>query len=661
MENTTLINITIIFAVSLPVLYLFLRLNLPSLLAFLCAGIALGPYGLGIIKSISEVNVLAEIGVVLLLFTIGIEFSLSNLQKIKRSVIIAGSVQMLSTIAIGFSISSAFGYSPKKALFFGFLVVMSSTAIVFKLLQERAELESPHGMNAAAILIFQDLMVVPLILIIPYLSDTSFVSNESILLVFVKAFIVTASIIAVARWVIPKVLYFAVKTRSRELFLLLIAVICLSTAWITHAIGLSPALGAFIAGLVISESEYSHEAIGNIMPFKDLFTGLFFVSVGMLTDLRALIEYPLCILFIIAGIIIVKSVLASIGVIILGYPIRTALLCGAYLAQIGEFSFLLAKIGYDRTIIGQQEYQLFILIVVIAMSLTPFIMAASPHVADAVQRIPFLKNRIDHQPIEEIPQLTHHLIIVGFGINGRNVAKAAKLAGIKYIIVEMNPTTVRKEKEAGENIFFGDASHEAVLAHAGIGQAKVLVVAIADHGATLRIAKLARRLNPNLYIIIRTRFLHDLPHLYSLGADEVIPEEYETSIEIFSRVLSKYLVPRQEIEKLIATIRAEGYQMFRSLSLTSDAKQAFVNIPHLEIARFSICERSPLAGKTLRDIALRTKYGITVVAIEREGTLIVNPSAHEMLRVGERVFIMGNRAQIESIYHLFEEGTLCEG
>jgi CPA2 family monovalent cation:H+ antiporter-2 len=662
MENTTLLNITIIFAVSLPVLYVFLRLKLPSILGFLFTGIALGPYGFGIIRSVSEVEVLAEIGVVLLLFTIGIEFSLSNLLKIKRSVLIAGTFQMLTTIAAGFVAAMLCGFSIKKAFFIGFLVVMSSTAIVFKLLQERAELASPHGMNSAAILIFQDLMVVPLILIVPYLAEGGLSGEGSLLVVLAKALTIIGIMIIAARWIIPKVLYFTVKTRSSELFLLLITVICLATAWLTHAAGLSPALGAFMAGLIISESEYSHEAIGNIVPFKDAFTGLFFVSVGMLADIRIVFHFPVIVPAIVFSIIVIKALLTGVGVLVLGYPMRTALLTGLYLAQIGEFSFILARIGHEKNIIMQNEYQLFIIIVVVAMGLTPFFIKYSVPVVNFLQKLHFMQYRTvpAHPEEDDAIPLSEHLIIVGYGVNGRNLAKAAKFAGIAYVIIEMNPDTVRKEKESGENIFFGDASHEAVLEHAGIQEAKVMVVAIADHAATLRITKIARGVNPDLYIIIRTRFFQDVPAIYALGANEVIPEEYETSIEIFSRVLSKYLLPRQDIEKMVALIRSEGYGMLRSLSLPDDGKQTLVNIPELEITRIGVCAGSMFDGKTLQELHLRMKYGITILAIERAGTVIANPDSEEKLLAGDMLIVMGNRTMISSIYHLFDEGAFCE-
>ncbi len=663
MENVLLINITLIFAVSIPVLFFFLRLKLPSILGFLITGLVLGPYGLGLIQKVKEVEVLAEIGVVLLLFTIGIEFSLSNLMKIKRTVLVAGTVQFVVTTGAVFLLAVGAGFAMEKSLFLGFLAVLSSTAIVFKLLQEKAELGSPQGMTSAGILIFQDLMVVPLIVVVPYLSSTPVTTGQSIWLVLAKAAGLVAVMLAAARWVIPKVLYFTVKTRSRELFLLLITVICLATAWLTHAAGLSPALGAFMAGLIISASEYSHEAIGNIIPFKDAFTGLFFVSVGMLVDVRVVTHYPLLIPLIILIVLLIKTVATGISVLVLGYPIRTALLTGLYLAQVGEFPFVLAKLGLDNRIISGVEYQVFLIVVVVTMGLTPFLMMGAPHLAGALMKLSMFgkPRKLDVKDDDAIRVYDGHLIIVGYGINGKNVARAARYAGIDYVIIEMNADTVKREKEAGENIFFGDATHEAVLEHAGIHAARVMVVAIADHAATLRITKTARGLSKELYVIIRTRFFQDVQTIYGLGADEVIPEEYETSIEIFSRVLSRFMVPRQDIEKLVGEVRSEGYEMFRSLSIGDGAINALkVHIPDQEISRISVCPGSYIDGKTLSGLDLRAKYGVTVLAVERDGAVIANPGGDESLRSGDMLVIMGNRANMSGQAQLFNEGAFCE-
>jgi CPA2 family monovalent cation:H+ antiporter-2 len=518
-------------------------------------------------------------------------------------------------------------------------------------------------MTSAAILIFQDLMVVPLILIVPYLADDGGTSGDSILLTIAKAVALVAVMIVSAKWVIPKILYFTVKTRSRELFLLLITVICLATAWLTHAAGLSPALGAFMAGLIISESEYSHEAIGNIIPFKDIFTGLFFVSVGMLVDVKVIIQYPLLIPGIVAAVLVIKTIITGAGVLILGYPARTALLTGLYIAQVGEFPFILAKLGMDSKIISGIEYQIFLIVVVVTMGITPFLMIGAPRIVSAVLSLPFL--RVHGQtPLSDVNSdpvpFSGHLIIVGFGINGKNVARAARFAGIDYVIIEMNADTVKREKAAGENIFFGDATHDAILEHAGIHRARVMVVAIADHAATLRITKTARGINRDLYIIIRTRFFLDVKTIYGLGADEVIPEEYETSIEIFSRVLSKYLVPHQEIEKLVADVRSEGYEMFRSLSTGKEGSTSLgINIPDLEISRIAVCQGSTLDGKTLGEVNLRSEYGITVLAVERKKSVTANPGGDIKLHSGDLLVIMGNRSRVTGMYHLFNSGSLC--
>lgn len=662
MNYQILKDITVIFALSIPVIFIFLKLGLPSILGFLITGIVCGPHGLGLIQSAHEVEVLAEIGVVLLLFTIGIEFSLGSLRKIGRSVLAGGSLQVGITIAAVYAIAKAFDQSHGKALFFGFLVALSSTAIVLKLLQERAEIDSPHGMNAVAMLIFQDLMVVPLILIVPYLSDSPATPGDPVLVTAAKAAAFILIMVVGAKWVIPGGLYLAAKTRSRELFLLVVTVICLSTAWLTYAVGLSPALGAFLAGLIISESDYGHEAIGNMLPFRDAFTSFFFVSVGMLVDLAVITGNPGLVAVFVAGIIFLKTVISALAVFILRYPVRTALLAGFSLAQVGEFSFILSKMGVSERIISQTEYQVFLAVTAMTMGLTPFMVVLAPRVTAFLDTVslPRLLNRGALPPRGESYKMSGHLVIVGFGVNGRNLAKAAKFAGIDCVIIEMNADTVRREKLAGENIFFGDATHEAVLDHAAVRNARVMVVAIADPAATRRIAATARAMSGELYIIIRTRFFKDMESLYNLGADEVIPEEFETSVEIFSRVLSKYMIPRHDIEMLVSEVRSEGYEMFRSLSLRKNDLQG-LNIPlhDLEVARLAVCEGSAVAGKTLAETMMRTEHGVTILAIRRGESVIPNPRGETELLPGDHLYILGSRGAIAGTGGLLSGSNSC--
>jgi CPA2 family monovalent cation:H+ antiporter-2 len=328
---------------------------------------------------------------------------------------------------------------------------------------------------------------------------------------------------------------------------------CFGIAWLTYLAGLSLALGAFLAGLIISESEYGHHALGNIVPFRDVFTSLFFVSIGMLLDLGFLIKHPDQVALITVAVIIAKTLIATIAVLFLGFPLRTAIIVGLTLCQVGEFSFILAKVGVDYGLLVGDTFQLFLAVAVITMGVTPFIMALAPRVANAALRLPLpakLKTGFSSKSESVSEHKTHeledHLIIVGYGLSGKNVATAAKTAKIPYVIIEMNPETVRNEKKAGEPIIYGDATHEAVLEHVGIEGARVMVVAISDPTATRGITSVAVRLNPKIHIIARTRFFRETTALRELGANEVIAEEYETSVEIFARVLAKYLVPKEE-------------------------------------------------------------------------------------------------------------------
>jgi CPA2 family monovalent cation:H+ antiporter-2 len=523
-----------------------------------------GPHGLGLIKAVHEVEILAEIGVVLLLFIIGIQFSLKNLLRIKKSILMGGSLQMWLTFLAAFVIAMKLGQSFSESIFVGFLVSLSSTAIVLKVMQQRAEVDSPHGSATLGILIYQDVIIVPMMLFTPLLVGATANLGESALILLTKGVGIIVFVIVSAKWIVPQVLYQIARTRNRELFLLSIVIICFGFAWLFSSAGLSLALGAFLAGLIISESEYAHQALGNILPLHDISMSFFFISIGMLLDVGFLFQRPGLIVLIALGVLALKTIIASSATVLLGFPIRTAVLVGLALSQVGEFSFILSKTGIEYDLLAGDIYQMFLAVSVLTMALTPMIIAFAPRTADFVLRLPMPgRLRTGFSPVQEL-KLTgkkDHLVIIGFGFNGRNLARAAKVRGIPYCIIEMNPETVREEKAKGEPIYYGDATHEAVLQRADIKDARVVVVAISDPAATRRIVELARKLSPRIYVMVRTRYLQEVKTLHGLGADEVIPEEFETSVEIFARVLQKYLVPRDEIEKYIDEIRSGDYEM----------------------------------------------------------------------------------------------------
>ncbi|MDO9527812.1 MAG: cation:proton antiporter [Syntrophales bacterium] len=649
-------DILIILGLSIAVLFICHRLRVPAIVGFLLTGMLAGPYGLGLVEAVHEVEILAEVGIVLLLFTIGIEFSLKDLMRSRKSVLMGGSIQVLLTLLVTFVIVWQLGQSIGKSIFIGFLVALSSTAIVLKLIQERAEVDSPHGRTTLGILIFQDVIIVPMILVTPLLAGATGNSGEYALFLLAKGIGIIGLVIVSAKWIVPHVLFQIARTRSRELFLLSVVVMCLAVAWITSSAGLSLALGAFLAGLIISESEYSHQALGNILPFRDVFISFFFVSIGMLLDIGFLFRQPGTIVLLTLSVLALKAIIAGFATILLGFPLRTAILVGLALSQVGEFSFILSKAGIEHGLLTEDTYQMFLAFSVLSMAATPFIIALAPRLADFTLRLPIPKRLISgFYPVPEtkIAGKKNHLIIIGYGVNGRNVARTAKVAGIPYVIIEMNPETVRNEQAEGEPIYYGDATQEAVLQHADIRDAMVVIVAIADCAATRRITEIARRLNQKAHIIIRTRYLQEMKPLYELGASEVIPEEFETSVEIFSRVLAKYLIPRDEIERLVAEVRSGGYEMFRSLSRKSTSLSDLkLQLPDFEISTLRLDEKSPIVGKSLAQIELRKKSGVTLLAIRRNSQILSNPDVDMLFHANDVLFVVGSSDNIARIVSL---------
>jgi CPA2 family monovalent cation:H+ antiporter-2 len=435
-------------------------------------------------------------------------------------------------------------------------------------------------------------------------------------------------------------------------------------AFLTHSLGLSLALGAFLAGLIISETEFTWETLGNIIPFRHVFTSLFFVSIGMLLDVEFLMERPGTVALVALSVMTLKLILTAFTVSLLGFPLRTSVICGLSLCQVGEFSFVLFLTGAGMGLLEKDLYQLFLDVSVLTMAATPFAIALAPKFADGVAKLPFpskLKRgftkaisagkRKPHRTLQD------HLIIIGFGLNGRNVARVAKVAGIPYVVIEMNPQTVRVESAKGEPIFYGDASQEAVLEEVGVQRARVVVVVISDPLATRKTAAAVRKENPNVFVIVRTRFVTEMESLYAIGVNQVIPEEFETSIEIFSRVLARYLIPRNEIERLIAEARSGGYGMFRSLSRESlSFSDLKCQIPEVDITTFRVGDGSPIAEKSIAQIEIRKKHGVTVLAIRRGDQMLSNPDGNTVIHSGDLLVALSEPSKLARFAQLFMDG-----
>ncbi|HYW95147.1 MAG TPA: cation:proton antiporter [Bacteroidales bacterium] len=520
-------DIVIIFALASFVIWLFHKLRVPSIIGFLLTGILTGPFAFGLVKSVDEIEVLAEIGVVLLLFTIGIEFSLKSLVRIRKLVFLGGFLQVLFTTLFTGLISYFFGRSLNQSLFIGFLAALSSTAVVLKILQERAEISEDYGKFSVGVLIFQDLVIVPMILVVPLLSGHSTDPLRDILLMVGKLIAVGVLTIAGAKYFVPWMLHQVARTRSQELFLLSVLMLGLAVAVITSSLGLSLALGAFLAGLTISESEYSHQAFGNIIPVRDIFISFFFVSIGMLFNVGYVADHLVQVLVVAIIVLVVKTVISGFVAFLLGFPFRTTVLAGLALSQVGEFSFILARFGMDFSLIDDNFYRLFIAVSVLTMALAPFVIMMAPNLARMLGRLPLpprLENGLNPPVYDKISPYHKHLVIIGMGLHGKNVARAARLAGIKYLVIDNDPDLVREARNASEPVYFGDAVHPPVLEQAHIADAMVVVITPSHSATVYSLTALVREMNSHAHILVRARQLKDIEDLYHLGASEVNPK-----------------------------------------------------------------------------------------------------------------------------------------
>ncbi|HEY6086024.1 MAG TPA: cation:proton antiporter [Nitrospira sp.] len=656
-------NLLVIFSVSIAVVFVFHQFRLPSIAGFLVAGALIGPHGLNLISDIGTVQVLAEIGVVLLLFTIGIEFSVVQLASLRRLLLAAAPIQVGGVLLVSWLGALMVGLSWREGIFWGFLISLSSTAIVLKALANRGDSDSIHGRATIGILVFQDLAVVPMMLLTPILASPTEGSGWSILLTLGKSALVVGLIVAAAWYAVPKLLEHIVRSRSRELFLLTIIVLCLGIAWLTSLGGLSLALGAFIAGLVISESEYSHQAMADVLPFRDSFNSLFFVSIGILMNWRVLLDHPLLVPGLLAAILLVKFVTGSVAALAVEAPPRSAFMVGVALAQVGEFSFLLAQQGQESGLLRGDPYQLFLAVSVLSMIITPFLMEWSPSMARRVEAMQRLRHWLPSRTTAHAIQtqgkqirIKDHVIIVGYGLNGRNLARVLSETEIPHLALDLDGDTVRREAQHGVPVYYGDATNANVLRHVKVEDARVLVVAISDPFVTRRTVQVAKGLNPKLHVVVRTRYLRELEELHELGADDVVPEEFETSIEIFALVLRTYNMPQEFVTRKAEQIRREGYALLRRSELPELAHHLRGGtLTDTEVETCRIEDDGPAVGKTFGELAIRPRTGASVIAWTRAGITESNPSLKTKLKSGDIVVLLGSREQIRRAVSLLVE------
>ncbi|MEM8600147.1 MAG: cation:proton antiporter [Bacteroidota bacterium] len=660
-------EIVALFAVSVGMAYLCYKLRLVPIAGFLLAGVVIGPNALGLVYEQELVDVLAEIGVILLLFTIGVEFSLEKLSRIGRAIFIGGGTQVFVTIGLVTGGLALAGIGWQAGVYTGCLVALSSTAIVLALLAERAETDTPAGKLSLAVLIFQDLAIVAMVLLVPMLAGTGG-GPLDLLIVLGKASALIVAVIVLARRVVPWLLEKVVRTRRPELFLLSVVAICFGTAAVSAMADVSLALGAFLAGLIVSESEYSEQALSEILPLRTVFNAVFFVSVGMLLDLRFVLANPLLVLCVALAVVVLKFVITTGAILMLGYPIRIAAATGLALAQIGEFSFVLERAGRAAGItpagLGDAGAQTFIAVTVLLMIATPFQVQAAPGFGSLVARTPLrklgdgpgpdaVKPAGDDEHGTDVHAMEDHVVVVGYGPAGQRLVQVMQDVGIPFVVIELNPESTAKLRKEGVPVIYGDASRAFLLEHAGIARAKLGVILINDPTAVPRILQQMRYLNPTLQLIARTRFLRTVEPLQKAGADIVVPEEMETTVRVFSHVLGAYLVPPAEIERLVREIRQEDYRILRG-SIQEAHLMVLQGLDEegLHTRAVALRNGAPAAGQTLADLDLRRRHEITVIAVRRGGRTLANPAGDFQVEAGDRLVLIG------SAEHFAEAATL---
>lgn len=665
-------EVVALLAISVVIAYLCYRIHIVPIAGFLITGVLIGPSALGLVEDMTLINNLAEIGVILLLFSIGVEFSLEKLARIKQIVLWGGTLQVVGTLGVVTLALVAWGVDVRDSLFTGGLVALSSTAIVLGLLADRGETDSPTGQNALGILIFQDFAIILMVLLIPLLGGQGG-STVDLLLALGKALALVAVVLVSARKIVPFLLDLVARSRRQELFVLTVVALCFGIAWITSLADVSLALGAFLAGLVVSESPYSAQAFSEVLPLRTVFNAAFFVSVGMLLDLGFVIEQWPLVLGVAGAALLIKALVTTGSVLALQYPLRIAAAAGLTLAQIGEFSFVLNVAGREAGLsfagLGATGEQAFIAATVLLMLLTPLLTSVAPALGQRLERL-FAFVRPPAAEVEsavgEAEASPHgagvedHVVVVGYGPSGQRLAQVLQQTHIPLVVVELNPDLAERAEAAGLTVVYGDASRSHILEVAGIHHAKQCVVAINDRSATERIVRQVEYMNPTVEIVVRARFLADVDPLHAAGADVVVPEELETAVRLFATVLQSYRVPADEIRRHVQEAREHDYEIFRD---EMDEAHRMVleglNEEGLHTRAVAVRANAPAAGQTLEELALQRDHGLAVLAVRRGAQTQASPSGTFRLEPGDRVMLVGEAHQFEHCAGLFRDPSLA--
>ena len=535
-------------------------LRLPIIIGYLATGIAVGPYGFGLVRDLETINALATIGVILLLFTLGLEFSLNELKRIGRVAVWGGGAQILLTAGVGFALGKLLGWETTNAIFFGFLIALSSTMIVLKTLMERGELDSAHGRVMIGILLVQDLSLVPLMIILPAMGEEGAQLWSSLGIATLKATLFIGIMLVLGIWGLPWLLERVAGRRSRELFLLTVVTLSLGAAFGAHFLGLSAAVGAFIAGLLIGQSVFARQAVADIIPLRDIFGALFFVSLGMLADLNFATDNLVIIALVVVAIIVAKFIICAIIPRVFGYSPKTALFTGMGLIQIGEFSFVLAVVGLEVGIISQNIYSITLAAAIITMGLTPFALNLASTLYRWLNQGKksgwLIASRFDQGWLNK-QQLAGHAVICGHGRVGNTLTRVLEQKNLPYLVIDIDPQVISRLRSQRIPCIYGDASNSEILAHTELNEANLLICTFPSFMDVELTVRNALKINPKLDIVARVHRDIDAELIKGIGVSELVRPEFEASLEITRHTLHRFGLTAVEIQHILNGLRKE--------------------------------------------------------------------------------------------------------
>ena len=644
-------DIILILFLAILIILILSKFRIPPVIGFLLTGVIIGPTALQLVDSISDIEVLAEIGIILLMFTIGLEFSLEKIRKIFKDFLLFGGLQVAISWLVFSFLLYWYGLVMHQALLGGFILALSSTAIVLKLLQEKDDLNSPSGLKMTGILLFQDAVIIPALILLPLISQFREAQTSPIVTKILLAFGSVILVFIVSKAVLPNIFKLIFKVRLPDLLLVTVFVFLFGLTILAHQLGLSMAMGAFIVGIAISDSDYAHQINTDIIPFRHIFNSIFFISIGMFVNISFLLSHSTQVLSITLFIIVIKFVIILAIFVVTKHPLNTGVMTAFGLAHIGEFSFILLKVAQENTLFDQDIHQILLSSAILSMFSIPLAL----NIGKKISRSERLKKGL--QISEQSKPLTNHTIIAGFGVNGQNIAKILKLLDFPYTIIEMNPATVKKYKSLGESIHFGNIDREQNMKLIGISKASLLVIAINDMEATRRTVKLARRLNSSLRIIVRANYITQVETMYKFGADLVLSQDMETSL-IFIHHLLKFYHMSDHITRIQTNLlRKKHYQFFYKQETREEWKIAISDNIEQDNELFFISPHSRFVDKKLESLDPFHYDGTEIIGVIRKTEVLSKPLGNLIIEKYDTIIFSGNHQKVFEAMTWMEENN----